>query len=531
MPTWRVYAADRTILAPGASLAYLQDFINTEGKDGADEDRLMLSRLLVEDAPSLRMAEERAAAARCVRYLTREKITAEPWNNEQALRTLFNLQTQVDLTPSNELSLDVLRAFCNVLQYFHEQSTMLAKLYLQPLTQVVTDPAFYVSTTDPDAYTFPILLAFSFVTGDPVFQARPKTERAALLLPILKLLRTYGPPTDLPLDTWTPPKFYGTLMCAAFHVVREELDDTSDLHTLAMRAVLWEEPQAPFPVSILAASSANILAILPAPEKPDLDPGLLFDLGRKIAQLVFKLVESYVSMEGEVYEHRMMEHQVRAPLETLLLPLCGQLLRMLGTMEDLRPIVEAIFCTAERPKDAWEPEEGQATRLENLRDVEHLGLFPRTNSICGLMSSPGMPMVAMIFAYCMYSVSQENADLFVERFGMEACVGVLISEMSEDKYNELLKEEEKHKPLGQVSVYDENDEFAPEDAMPADELLARLQRLQELGIEHENPLELVSKLGLLEDIEEKIQAKQHANEARELAEAEAEVARLSLRRS
>lgn len=494
----------------------------------------MLSRLLVEDAPSLRAVEERAAAARCIRCLTRERTTAEPWNSERALRTLFKLQMHVGLTPSNELSLDVLRAFCNVLQHFHERSSFMAKLYLQPLIHVVTDPAFHVSLSDPDAYTFPVLLAFSLVTGDAVFQARPQAERAALLPPLLRLLRTYGPPTDLPLDSWAPPKFYGSLMCTAFYVVREELEDTGDLHTLAMRAFLWEEPQTPFPVSMLSASAANLLAILPAPEKPDLDPGLLFDLGRKIAQLVFKLIESYVTMDGEVCEHRMREHQMHAPLETLLLPLCGQLLRMLSTMEDLRPVVEAVFCTAERPKDAWEPEEGQAKRLENLRDVQHLGLFPRTNNISGMMSSPAMPMVSMIFAYCMYTISQENADLFVERFGMEACAGILISEMSEDKNNEFLREaeeEDKAKPLGQVSVYNENDESAPEDAMSADELLARLQRLQKLGVKHENPLELVSRLGLLEEIEEKLQAEQRAKEERELAEAEADVARLSLHRS
>ena len=117
---------------------------------------------------------------------------------------------------------------------------------------------------------------------------------------------------------------------------------------------------------------------------------------------------------------------------------------------------------------------------------------------------------------------------------MEACAGILISEMSEDKNNEFLREaeeEDKAKPLGQVSVYNENDESAPEDAMSADELLARLQRLQKLGVKHENPLELVSRLGLLEEIEEKLQAEQRAKEERELAEAEADVARLSLHRS
>ncbi|SHO79384.1 Uncharacterized protein MSYG_3733 [Malassezia sympodialis ATCC 42132] len=529
MPSWRVYAADRRVLSPGEHGAYLQDFVASKGEDGSAEERVLFSRVLREDASLLRSHDERVALARSVRYLTRERAAAEAWTTELALRTLFQVQPEVQLVPGDQLSLDVLMAFCNLLQHDQQWTPLMAALYMQALMRVVADPDFHVSTTEPDAYTFPVLLALSYVAGSARFQALPHAERAALLPPVLRLLRAHGPPADARLDTWAPPKFYSALMITAFYVVRDEAGDTGDLHALAMRAVLYEEPQEPCPVSMLAAASMNILAVLPAPATPDMDPGLLFDLGRKIARLLYALVHLYVDSSGDARASLLQEHQVHVPLETLLLPLAGQLLRMLGALEDLRPMVETIFCTTE-PPDAPLPEE----ELAKLRGVEDRGLYARSPAIPAMMSSQSMPMVAMMFAYCMFAAGKEDDELFVARFGYEACAGVLISEMSEEHYQTFKKtfeDAESRQPLGSVSIYDEEDADVPDDAMSPDELLERLQRLQELGITHENPLELAAKSGLLEEVEARIQAEQRAKDARELAEAEAEVAKLRLGRS
>lgn len=532
MTSWRLYGTDRRGLAPGKRVAYWQDFIASEGQDGSTEDRILFSRVLREDAASLRSHDERVALARCMRYLSRESTGMGPWASEDALRTLFQVQSDVKLVPGRQQSIDVLVTFCNMLQHEQQWIEFVASLYMRLLIDIVTDPAFPISTDETDDYTFPVLLALSYVTGSARFQALPHDERAALLPPILRLLRTYGPPSDTLLDTWTPPKFYGTLMVTAFYVVRNEDGDTHDLHALAMRAVLYEAPQTPCPVSTLVAAATNILAVLPAPKTPDIDPGLLFDLGRKIAKLLFSLVTLYVDSEGNADEELMKKHQVCAPLETLLLPLSGQLLRMLGVLEDLRPIVEDIFCTTEPPPASRSAEEGHREGLDNS-DLEHRGFYVRSTKISGMMSSQTMPMVAMMVAYCMFAASQENMELFVRRFGYKACAGVIISEMSEEDYTKLKnasEDTETRKPLGTLTVYEEDDEDLPEDAMSPDELLERLQRLQEYGIQHGNPVEEAANLGILEQIEARGQAQQRAEEARELAEAEAEVAKLHLGR-
>ncbi|WFD20706.1 hypothetical protein MCAP1_002958 [Malassezia caprae] len=534
MTSWCLYAAERLALAPDERLGYWQDFVASQGQDGTTEDRTLFSRALREDAASLRSHEERLAFARCVRYLSRERSEIKPWLSEDALRLLFQVQNEVNPVPENQLSVEVLITFCNLQQHEPKWLEYMASLYMRVLMKIVADPEFHVSTADPNAYTFPVLLALSHVASSARFQALARAERAALLPPILQLLRTYGPPSDVPLDSWAPPHFYGALMATAFYVVREEVDDTGDLHALAMRAVLYEEPQAPCPVSMLTAAAANILAVLAAPETPDMDPGLLFDLGRKIARLLFSMVTLYVDLEGDAKKELLKKHKVGMQLETLLLPLSGQLLRMLGALEDLRPIVEEIFCTTEPPKKPREAQDGHEPNKETLRGLEHRGLYARSNKISAMMSSQTMPMVAMIIAYCMYTASQENMDLFIERFGYEACAGVMISEMSEEDYTKLktaAEDMDERSPLGTVTVYDEDDEDVPEDAMPPEELLERLQRLQEYGITHGNPVEEAAKLGILERLEARVEARQRANEARELAEAEAEVAKLHLGRS
>ena len=161
MPSWRVYAADRRVLSPGEHGAYLQDFVASKGEDGSAEERVLFSRVLREDASLLRSHDERVALARSVRYLTRERAAAEAWTTELALRTLFQVQPEVQLVPGDQLSLDVLMAFCNLLQHDQQWTPLMAALYMQALMRVVADPDFHVSTTEPDAYTFPVLLALS----------------------------------------------------------------------------------------------------------------------------------------------------------------------------------------------------------------------------------------------------------------------------------------------------------------------------------------------------------------------------------
>lgn len=526
---WRAYASGQEGTASEARLAYWQDFLATGESDGTDKEHKALSTRLFHEASSLSSQEERLALARCLRRLSRTKAGAQPWGTEKGLRLLFSVQGELDLTPANALAIEVLRAFSNVLQHFHERADLLSHLYMDTLMRIVRDPSFEASAEDPDAFAFPVLLTLSYVTGGPVFAALPREEQCTVLPPILRLLREHGPPPGTAADTWHPVKFYGALMCTASYLLRSEPTDTGDLHALAFRAILCEAPQTPFPVSSLSGAAVQILALLPAPETPDVEPGLLFDLGRKLAQFVLTIVEEYM-LRGDPLTKPLQRDGVFVSLETLLLPLCVQLLRMLEAVKDLRPIVEAMFCVQE-PPPFYKP-------YENTLEADglaHRGLFPRTIEIPRFMCSQSMPMTAMVFAFCMFAISDEIVELFVARFGFEACAGVLVSKMSDEdfeKFSESLERDpEQQRPIAEVRVYNDDDEMAPSDAMSPDELLSRLQRLQELGVEHQNPLEIASQLGLLDHIEKKIEAEERAEADRDLADAEAQVARLHLRSS
>lgn len=514
-PSWQNYAAERPHLSREACAAYVEDLIRTECKDGSDEERGAISALLVQDALSDSPVHDELSLLQTARILARTEAGAKPWASKEALNWLSALAKSEKLGPEVNKAYFAYAAWCNILQFFPEHLDQLMEEHRTAILERMQDTMFMPGVSDNVRQVGPftvMCLVLLYTSASEIFPAYDAADLQKLMNNVVERLEQYLPPKTTRMSAWSPPVYYTSLLGIAFNLVRTDILKPGRLHLVSIYAFLMAEIGSPCPVSPTLGYASSILAVSPPATLAESDsPPPMFEMAEKIAMLAARMMQRYLDDDGNAMEDKLKADNIKVSFDELELSLIAQMMQLMEVYESFREILEPYFITKAETDAAGAP----GTKL----------IVPQ---VAGLMRSATMPVLGLATSFCMYKLSGSDAQLFVQRFGPEACAGVLAQVLDEQStvQKKNTEEDEERKPIARVHVVDDQDvpKEKRDEYVSPDELLANLEALRKMGIDVRNPMEQAHNEGILDSIEKDLREKELEEERQEMEDAEAAVA-------
>lgn len=492
---WQDYVEKHASLDAASAAEYLDDFVRTQGRDGTDEERLALSKLLAREAIETPGRHNELLLLQAARFLTRQPETSKPWAEDAAFQWLSDCAAASRLEKETNAAFFAYTAMNNAMQATPDRLEQFTEAHLDRLWERLVDLTFYPDEIDEKQQAGPftaLTMAFLYSSAGAPFAAHDRAQREALVPVLEERLRKLGPPPGTQPNTWSPPLYYTSLMGIAFNVARTGVADMPSAHLLAVDAVVCSEKGSPCPVPPMISYACSLMAVVPAqlPARiEDLPP--LEKLSDRLAEMLARLLTLYVTEEGDENTEKLRKDGIKVSLEELALPLVADMVQLLAVVPQYHEEMEPHF---------FEPPT-VGTRGTEL-------LVPQARQ---LMCSATMPILALAFSHCMYLLSTEDKSLFLQRFGLEACAGILMA--GEDQSENGDEDEasgtgEQGRPIGQVEIIEDEAQVPIEERanyIGLDEMLLRLSMMEEMGVQMTNPIEQAAREGKLEGIERKIQ--------------------------